>query len=187
MPALIDLYNRALGWCRTAAMVAPDEDTVSGRACRRYYATSRDTVLRAYPWNCAAGRDALAEVTPAPAFEFDHRYRLPDDCLAVRQLWDDPAADYVVEGRDILTNLSAPLRLKFTRTIAPDAMDALLFGAVAAQLAYDMAPHLTESTTLTDALRARAEQALRTARAVDASEGVPVEVPAVYGWAEVRL
>ncbi|BAI73180.1 hypothetical protein AZL_025420 [Azospirillum sp. B510] len=187
MPALIDLFNRALGWCRAQAMVTLEEDTVSGRACRRFYATSRDATLRAYPWNSAASRAVLAALVDAPEFEFDHQYRLPDDCLAVRQLWDDPQADYVVEGRSLLTNLSAPLRLKYTARIEPDGMDPLLFNAVAARLAYDIAPGLTESSTVTDKSLERFAAAVREARAVDAAEGVPAEVPGAYGWMDARL
>ncbi|WP_298374431.1 hypothetical protein [Azospirillum sp.] len=187
MPTLIDLYNRALGWCRAAAMVSLDEDTVSGRACRRFHPTSRDATLRAYPWNAAARRAVLPALVDPPVFEFSVAYPLPDDCLAVRQLWDDPAADFVVEGRILLTNLSAPLRLKYTGRIEAEAMDPLLFNAVAARLAFDVAPGLTESASVTDKMFERSMAAIREARAVDAAEGVPAEVPGTYGWSEARL
>jgi len=182
---LVTIYNLALGWCRAQAVSDPDEDTPSARLCRRFYPAASLAVLRAYPWNAAAARAILAEVA-VPPFGYAHAYRLPDDCVGARRLADDPEAPYAVEGRLILTDLSAPLRLEYTRACDPTDMDPLLARAVAARLAVDIAPTLIESSTTTDALTASYRLILAEARAVDAAEGLRPESVPSEDWTRAR-
>lgn len=185
MTDLAGLYNMALNWCRAELVTAPDGSSKSAAACGRFYPSARDGVLRAYPWNSAAGRAQLA-AGPTPAFEWAYAYTLPDDCVCLRDLYDDPAALHVVEGREILCDLRGPLRIRYTRRIEPRQMDPLLVGVVAARLAFDMAPSLTESGTGTDALYQRYQAMLREARQVDAKEGFAPPLPEQSDWLASR-
>jgi hypothetical protein len=179
------LFNMALNWCRAGEIADPDAPGPLPDACRRFYPSARDAVLQAYPWNEAAERAALAALPPPP-FEWSAAYRLPDDCLALRDLYDDPAALHAVEGRNVLCNLSAPLRIRYTKRIEAEDMRPLLFVAVAARLAADMAPSLMESATGAAALEAKAKDALMEAKRADAKEGNPPQPAESYDWLSAR-
>lgn len=186
MATLIRVWNRALGLARADAVQSPTEDTTSARACRRFWDDSRDAVLRAYPWNTAARRVHLPALTAAPPFGYRFRYRLPDDCLAVRELWG-VREPWAVEGREIVTDAAAPLPLVYTaRLDDPALFDALLMDAVASRLAFDMAPMLTENATLAEALWGRYQQLLKEARGIDAAEGTAPALTGDFSWMEAR-
>ena len=185
--SLVQIWNRALGWCRADTVVDPDEDTASARRCRRYYEQSRDAVLRAYPWNCAGARAALSASATAPAFQWAYRYKLPTDFLAVREIYGAATEAYVVEDGYIMTDIAAPLRLVYTKTVTdPARFDPLCADAIAARLAFDMAPELIESATQTEVLEKRYRLVLAEARQVDAAEGRAPEADERLPWIEAR-
>ncbi|WP_448207287.1 hypothetical protein [Azospirillum sp. sgz302134] len=190
MASRVGIFNVALGWCRADAVVSPEEDSAAARSCRRYYDGARDAVLRAYPWNCATRRAHLAALSPPPPFGFDQRYRLPDDCLTVRAIWGAPDAPWQIEGRELLTNVAAPLPIVYTARLDDESLfDPSLAAAVAARLAWDMASTLIDSQTAMDALEARYRRTLQEARQTDAAEGqLPQPDDATsLSWLEDRL
>lgn len=186
MPSKVALLNMALNWCRAGEIADPDGAGALQDACRRFYDVARDAVLAAYPWNEAAARAAVPASAGAPAFEWAYAYQLPHDCLKLRDLFDDPAALHVVESGRVLCNLKPPLRIRFTKRIEPEAMGALLFAAVAARLAADMAPSLMENASAAALLDQRYERMLIEARRIDAKEGFQPDPPETFLWLDAR-
>lgn len=89
----VDAANLALGNIGEPTIASLDDNHPSARACRRFYATCRDAVLRAHWWNFAAAWITPARVTPDSAGPLRYRFQLPADCLAVRQVRPDRDGD----------------------------------------------------------------------------------------------
>ena len=97
-------------------------------------------------------------------------------CLRVLDLQGQPERkiDWVIEGRQLLTNEPAPLNIRFIgRVVDVTLFDALLYTAVAARLAVYLAANLTESAARVQSMQGYYQQVLREARSVDAQEGTP--------------
>jgi len=67
------------------------------------YDSTRDSILRVHPWNCAVKRVTLNPDAEAPAFDFARQFTLPGDFLRTLQVGDRAARpDFRHEGRRIL-------------------------------------------------------------------------------------
>lgn len=62
------------------------EKSKEAQACRRFYATTRDEVLRDFSWPFAKVIEALALVEEDPNTEWGFSYRYPSGCLKVRRV-----------------------------------------------------------------------------------------------------
>lgn len=168
--AICNLALQDLG--RGLMITALDENSQAARACRLRYPYARDACLRAYDWNFAAARASLPALSKAPAFGFGNAYQLPPDCLFVREVLGDDGEPWKIEGGRLLTDLSAPLGITYTRTETnPVLFDALFAEALAARIAADVAVSLTESTGKAQGLWQVYQSKLGEARRRDAQEG----------------
>lgn len=174
--SVANLALQALG--RGKFITALDEDSQAARTIRLHLPYCRDAVLRAYPWNFAQARAELAANAIAPAFEFANAYDLPDECLWCHTVYGAETIDWRVEGRQILTNVGAPIQIKYTRIITDlRSGDPLFFEALAARIASSCAVTLTENTGKAQDLWQMYQAKLREARAVDAQEGQADQMP----------
>lgn len=174
---IANLALRRLGADRIASL---GEDSENARAINDVHETVRDAVLRLHPWNCALARASLAADAAAPTWGYAYQYTLPADpyCLRVWRLADSAAA-YKIEGRKLLTDAGAPLKLLYiARVTAPELFDAGLVVAMAAGLAAEIAFRLTNSRTAEEAMHKWFEQTLARARSADAQEGTPEPIEA---------
>jgi hypothetical protein len=171
---------------RGAQITALDEASQAARARKLRYPYARDAVLRAYDWNFAAKRAALAKNAVAPAFEYANAYDLPADCLLVRSVFDGDAAKWVVEGRQILTDMGDPIFVKYTALVSDTTrFDSLFVEALAARIASDIAVQLSESTSRAQGLWQVYQLKLIEARRRDAQEGQPERLPR-GDWIDAR-
>lgn len=113
-----ELANLALGHLAVAGVTFEIQDlatetTKEARACRRFYAQTRDEVLRDFPWPFATAINNLALVASAPNVEWGYAYRIPSDCLRFRR---------ILSGRRNETQAS-----RIPYRIASDASGELLF------------------------------------------------------------
>jgi hypothetical protein len=144
--AICNLALQEIG--RGMMITALDENSQAARACKLRYPYARDAALRGYDWNFAAARAELPALAELPAFGYGRQYELPSDCLRVRSLENGEADDWKVEGRRILTDMGAPIRVKYTaRVTDPVQFDALFVAALSARIAADVAVSLSESTS----------------------------------------
>lgn len=54
-------------------------------ACRRFYDTARDSVLKEIPWPFATKIRTLALIEEEPNDDWNYSYRYPSDCLFIRR------------------------------------------------------------------------------------------------------
>lgn len=188
--SVVEICNRALDLLGAGPIVSLDDPTTSARLCARNYGPARDAVLRSYPWNDAAARVVLAaDVTP-PAFGFARAFTLPPDCLRVIEVDGElrSAGRWRIEGAKLLTDLGAPLRVRYVRRLTePGLIGPLLADAIAAQLAAFIAFGITNSTTQAAAMLALRDTMLRQARQVDALEQSQDESLTADDWVNARF
>ena len=171
-----DICNLALGHLGEARVSSLDEDTVAARACALHYGPVLNQVLRSHRWNFAAKRAVLTVNATAPAFGWSYAYDLPADCVRVLELNDsefnDVSDEYVVEGRQLLTDADK-VNLIYIRKITDVAQfDALFIEALALKLAVALSETIRGTTGKTaDLLSAYERVTGPLARRVDANEG----------------
>lgn len=110
-----------------------DDNTSVGRFMARHYTYVRDELLQMYPASFARNRKAIAADEVAPAFGWRYAYTLPDDCIRLLPITCDGTLNgvmvpYELEGRTVLTNAQAPLKVRYIRRVTNAADFTPLFG-----------------------------------------------------------
>lgn len=183
MASLIEICNRALTKLGVARIMSLGDNNEQSRALNTMLPLVKASELRAYTWNFSIKRTSLAELSTAPAFDYARQFQLPSDCIRV--LWagevfpgpnlsdfqNGGVVDYEVEGRLILTNLAAPLKLRYVADIDdPGQFDPLFSEALACKLAVELAESMTGSSTMRQLAWDEYKQAIRKALRSDAIE-----------------
>lgn len=192
MTAISDvaIANRALQKLGAGSITSFTDGSTQAREVTICYEILRDAELRRRKWRFSLARVELPELADAPTFGYDAAFQLPGDCLKVisvgdyapgldlselRASLDD--ADYAIEGRTILTNLGAPLRVRYVRRVEdPAQFDAAFVESFACRLAAEMAEALTQSNTKREAAWGEYRIAIREAVQAAAIESPPQSV-----------
>jgi hypothetical protein len=193
MTSVVDIANFALISIGATQITALDENSKPARVINQKYASVRDTVFRAHPWNCLIKRVELAQETEAPAFGYSKQYALPTDPYCLRVLeFSNGSLNYprdnmfnntggpvfVIEGRKLVTD-EGTAKIKYIgRVTDPNEYDANLIDVLAARLAYEICYTLAGSTSLENQKFALYNQKLSEARFVDGTEGAPDRIEA---------
>lgn len=168
MSSIIEICNLALSNIGKDNISALDEAGAEARACRQFYATTRDLLLQGYPWRFAGKSASMAEVEAPVATRWAHVYARPNDCLKIRYVRRDyPAGEdvldtrqdeiqtpYEVDGGLIYCNLS-PAILHYTRRVEDPSLFSPLFVEA---LAWHLAVRLSMPLTRDPKMRADAYQ-----------------------------
>lgn len=174
------------------------EDSVAARACNRLYAHARDSEIRAHSWSFARARATLAASSTDPAFGFAKKYQLPSDFIRllpervvgtnVTTLGGiDPNIDWQIEGRFILTDDTAPLKIVYLKKETDtEVFDDLFTELLVSRIAMDIAEKVTQSNTKKQDAQNRYVEAKKEAKRINAFERPPVESP-VDTWITARL
>ena len=180
--SFVDICNRAITFLGSERITSLDDDTKEGRAWKAIHEQTRDNVLRAHPWSFAMKRAALAATTTAPAWEYATAYNWPADCLRIVEV--DTTEEWVVEGRQILTDVTGSLNILYVYQVTdPNEFDALFIEVYAARIAADIAYEITASVRVVETATTLYQQLLTQARNVDAKEAQPQKV---NDWLESR-
>lgn len=173
----VSIVNRALARLGSDPITSLSaSDTKSGR-CNQLYGSCRDELLAGHPWNFAMTRAALPALTDAPVWDYDYAYELPVNCLRVWRIDGHPLAKWKVEGRTIVTDLTAPLNILYIAQITDTAQFSTGFAfALSMRLAAELAMPLTQNATMFEAMATEADRQLRRAKSADAMEGLPDQV-----------
>lgn len=180
MASAVDICNSALNMIGASTILALNEDSKAGRICNQRYASVRDSVFRAHPWNALIARQTLAADSEAPSFTYSKQFTLPTDpfCLRVLKL-SDPEIKFEIEGRKLLTDESSVDLVYVARKLDPNEYDQLLINTIEAAIAADIAYALIGSTTLTATMYDLYRNKLREARFVDATEGNTINTASI--------
>ena len=176
MASVVNMCNSALNLLGASTISALTDDTKNARLCNQRYEPVRNRVFRSHAWNCLHKRVQLAQNSTAPVVEYDHAYALPSDCLRVLKIHngttDSIAAslDYKLEGRNIVTDIDTIFLIYIALDTDPNNYDTYLRESISHQLAADLAYAITNNATLANNYMTRADERLREARFIDATE-----------------
>lgn len=196
----VEVGNLALVKIGAEPIIAFTDESKAAKALTRIFAVTRDDELRRRNWHFAKARVSLPALSAAPAFGYTYAYQLPTDCLRVRSVGEYSQADdrapyrtgmdralYAVEGREILTDLSAPLKVRYTRRVEDVALfDASFVDVLASRLAKEIALHITGLPSVQQAADTGYQQSVRQAVSANAIERPPEAYPE-DGWLLERL
>lgn len=161
------IANRAVTKLGANRILSLTEDTPEARALNAVYETTRNAELRAHPWAFATERAQLSALSSTPSWGYSKEYQLPADCirvLSVGEKWipydaigvsyreypigTTDESFYQIEGQKILTDLAAPLKIRYTKKETdPAKFDDLFIDALACRLAYETAADIIDATT----------------------------------------
>ncbi len=183
------IANLALQKIGVDRITSIDDDSRPAREIRACYAHVRDRLLRDNRWNFAAKRDQLNALVESP-LRFQFAYQLPTDCLRVYQIGDYypggtvydvvhmDAAEWRIEQGKILTNIAAPLLIRYCARIEnPVLHDPLFDEALACAIANHVCEILTNSGAKRDLMASELRAAIRSAKQKDAIEDPPDDLP----------
>ena len=176
MASVVDICNSALNLLGASTISALTEDSKTARLCNQRYEPIRNRTFRSHAWNFATKRVELAKDSTAPVVEYANQSTLPSDCLRVLKIHTGTTdsikstIDYVVEGRKIKTDEGTVFLVYIALITDPNEYDTYFNEALSAALAADLAYAITNNATLSNNYQAIADERLREARFVDATE-----------------
>ncbi len=189
MASKVEICNRALQKLGAKRIVSLDDDSVAARACNVAFEPVKLAELRDHSWTFAIGRFSLAADDPPPEFGPQNSFSLPSNYL--RLLPPDfqsnlDSLDWLIEGKKILTNDSAPLQIRCVTDVTdPNLMDPLFREALSSRLALELCEQLTQSNTKKADIKAEYKDNINEARRTNAIER-PAVLPPDDGWITVR-
>ena len=176
MASVVDICNSALNLLGASTITQLTEDSKNARLCNQRYEPIRDRMFRSHSWNCLTKRVQLAEDSSAPVVEYTNQFTLPTDCLRVLKIHNGTtdsiasSIDYAVEGRKIKTDEGTVYLVYVAIDTDPNNYDTYLQESISHQLAADIAYAVTNNATLAKNYMERADERLREARFIDATE-----------------
>ena len=176
MASVVDICNSGLNLLGASTITQLTDDSKNARLCNQRYEPIRNRIFRSHAWNCLTKRVQLAADSADPVVEYSKQYTLPSDCLRVLKIHtgstDSIASDidYVVEGRKIKTNQGTVFLVYIALITDPNEYDTYLQESIASALAADIAYAITNNATLAKNYQVTADERLREARFVDATE-----------------
>jgi hypothetical protein len=176
MASTVDICNSALNLLGASTISALTDDSKNARLCNQRYEPIRNRVFRAHAWNCLHKRVQLAQNSTAPVVEYTYAYALPSDCLRVLKIHNGTtdsiasSMDYKLEGRNIVTDEGTIYLIYIALITDPNEYDSYLQESISHQLAADIAYAVTNNATLAKNYMERADERLREARFIDATE-----------------
>lgn len=191
MANTIQIINSALTKLGAKRITALTDNVKEAREMNAIYELRRDACQRAHNWSFAIERTTLPALSDAPSWGYAYAYQLPSDCLRVVQvndIWVIPGlADYIsgvddepfkIEGRKIVSDWSAPLKLKYIKRVTDASQfDALFAEYYACDLAVNVCEALTQSNTKKESAKDDLQQALLDAIRANAIELPPQPIP----------
>ncbi|MDC0531954.1 hypothetical protein OAO03_02035 [Candidatus Pelagibacter ubique] len=176
MASVVDMCNSALNLLGASTISALTDDSKNARLCNQRYDSVRNRVFRSHAWNCLHKRVQLAQNSTAPVIEYSNAYALPSDCLRVLKIHNGTtdsiasALDYKLEGRNVVTDEGTVYLIYVALDTDPNNYDSYLQESISHQLAADLCYAITNNATLANNYMARADERLREARFIDATE-----------------
>ena len=176
MASVVDMCNSALNLLGASTISALTDDSKNARLCNQRYDSVRNRVFRSHAWNCLHKRLQLAQNSTAPVIEYTYAYALPSDCLRVLKVHNGTtdsiksAIDYKLEGRNIVTDEGTIYLIYVALDTDPNNYDTYLQESISHQLAADLCYAITNNASLANNYMSRADERLREARFIDATE-----------------
>lgn len=199
MPTQIDICNRALLKLGAEKITSLSDESREAQAVKLAWEGVRDREISLYSWSFAMRRASIAASATAPEWGYEKQYPLPVDCLYLE--WVESAARsetssnynsvgddaYRVEGRSILTDLAAPLRIVYkARVEDPNAWDVCFQNVMATALAIEIADEITADLQRKNLLLQQYSMYVAEGRKANAIQNPPRPIPD-DSWITSRL
>jgi hypothetical protein len=151
-----------------------EDGTDAANACANLYPDVLDALLRGHPWDCARKRVVLAPLSAVPAFDYAYQYQLPADYMRPIQIGARGCAlDYVIEGRQLLTDASSLPLVYVFRNTNEATWDGLLVDVMTAAMTSVLAYPITQSASMAQTMEAKFQLAFKQAKAVNGQDSEP--------------
>lgn len=184
MAGKVEIANRALTKLGAERILLLSDPGKEARVMNSMMDTVMDAELRRHRWKFAMKRAELPALVAAPAWGYRYAYQLPADFLALVQVNDvylrglKQKTLWVVEAGQLLTDLPAPLKVRYIHRVENMALlDPLFVEVLACKLALEACETLTQSgqkrQAAADDYRFSVSEAVRQ----DAIENPPDELP----------
>jgi len=173
MTTSIDIANRALVLLGAREITSFTENSNEAKTAKSLYLSTRDYVLRAYPWATLKKRLALNELADKPISGFKHQFQLPEDNVRVVSV-HSPSKDRIkrweIEGTKVLCDYT-PLSVVYLSDSVPETKySTQLVQALVYRLASEMAYPITGNNTAMSNFASLFENVLQEARTTDSLE-----------------
>lgn len=164
-----EIYNRALTKLGSELISSTSQAVERARVIDNMYASVRDRVLRACPWNFAEKDVTLSADATDPTWEFGSRFLLPADFIMMQKT--ELTSRYKIRGRYIHSDEETTLKIVYIfRNEDTASYDPLFVEALASLLAYEACEKITQSNTKKDSLMVEYTRNIREAKMRDGYE-----------------
>lgn len=190
MASDVEIANRALTKVGDQRITSFLDNSAAARAINSMYSIVRDAEIRGHVWSFSLKRASLAAEVSTPEWGFDYQYQLPSDFLRlanIRDAWVASALNdyksiedlpFSIEGQKILTDLPAPLLIRYQyRVTDPAQFDACFVESLACRLAVELCEPLTQSSTKRQQAQDEYKESIKVALMANAIERPPVPMP----------
>ena len=185
-----NLCNQALDRIGSKNFTYVVQTGVEGIKCNTIFSQTRNALLRSFEWPFASARKTLSPEVNGPEFEWDYRFKLPEDYLRYKSDYglDDSYevdARFVIEGNYYLTN-NDEVDLRYIKKVTdPDDFDPLFTEVLVLTLAKKLIPALagTKNPGLVESVSRDLADALSHARTVCRQE---TNVTGRQDWRQAR-
>jgi hypothetical protein len=181
MPAVIDIYNRALQKLGATRLTSISDTSRNALACNACYDTLRRSELEKNSWNFSIRRFQLAASATAPIFGRSNSFPLPPNFIKL--LKPDPefnfnTLDWEVENGMIMTDFDGPLNVRCVVDVTDvNSMSPLFVEGLATKMAFEMCEEITQSNTKKAALLTDYKETMSEARKSNAFQNVAGQLP----------
>lgn len=147
---------------------------------------TRDQALREKLWRFSIARASLSALAAAPTWGFDLQYQINGDVVRVVQVdqyfpppvtsdyVDSDTAPFLIEGDKILTDITAPLKVRWVvNSVDVGLWDACFARVMACDLADRISTRVTASESIKARIKAERMDALSAAQRANALETPP--------------
>lgn len=183
MASQIEISNRGLMLIGEKRLSSLSDDNPKAEDISAGWDMLRDSLIRAQAWHCFMQRKSLAADADAPAWGFSYAYSMDADVVRVLQVGESyPSvdlsdyrttdnADFRIEGRKIVTNFGAPLKVKWlVNSVEIGNWDASFAKLMAADIADYLQPRRVQSNETAQRIAAWRMGAYAEAAATNAIE-----------------
>lgn len=189
MASQVEVCNAALVKCGASRITSLDDGTKQANLLSAIWELKRDAELQANWWTFAITRAEVAALADEPLGDWTYQYPVPSGFLSMVQIGTDLSAYeaddgplFEIEGGRILTDMGAPLFMRYVQRVTNTGAFTPLFAeALACRLAVEACEPLTQSLSKKETLIAQYRQAIREARRVNAIE-LPPRRHATTSW-----
>ena len=172
MASAIEVANMALSLVGDETIATFSDENKRARMVALHFDQARKSALRMAVWGCCTKRVSLPKDATAPAWGWENRFALPGDYIRLADILNTSKdCSYEIEDRFIVTNLEAPLKIRYVFDDQDvSGFDPLLTQVFVHNLAMMLVEPLSHSSTRYDRLEAALRMYLARASRVDGSE-----------------